>query len=232
MNTILPPSQRKLLYQHIDNSIISETDHLIELLQQISQYTLVKQANAVIIPPNTADFSASEIDESICQDPDTIILCRHMLHSMPAPPSITYIKLKANANILGTYNVRSDQIRIGRATQFTTLSAYFHVLFHELVHSTRHPSRLDRPCTILQTVPEEIIAELGALYLSAVAGTMPQILPHALQYLFSYLTRYKAAKGDFLLLAVKAQAAAEYILSGNERTPCTMPTKLFQGSLF
>jgi len=68
-----------------------------------------------------------------------------------------------------SYAPLGDLIRLPHLSQFESAEHYYSTLFHELIHSTGHPSRLAR----LQEGPrggeaysfEELVAELGAAFL-------------------------------------------------------------------
>ena len=96
-------------------------------------------------------------------------------------------------------------------------------LFHELIHGTGHPKRLNRLKLAFfgddNYAAEELVAEIGASYLSAEAG----ILHHHVQNTAAYLKGWHkqlggAIKEDstFLLTAMKyAERAAEFVLQRN-----------------
>ncbi len=73
------------------------------------------------------------------------------------------------------YDIRTDEIRLPAYAADVSPSAYFSDLAHELIHWTRHPSRLDRDLGMTVwcdpgCAHEEVVAELGAIYLCAGLG--------------------------------------------------------------
>ncbi len=77
------------------------------------------------------------------------------------------------------YSPSKDMIVMPLMTQFDSEDKYYHTLFHEMVHSTGHDSRLNREgvCTAKMLTKskhdyafEELIAESGAMVLSGIAG--------------------------------------------------------------
>ena len=77
------------------------------------------------------------------------------------------------------YSPSKDMIVMPLMTQFDSEDKYYHTLFHEMVHSTGHDSRLNREgvATAYQLNKtrhdyafEELIAESGAMVLSGIAG--------------------------------------------------------------
>ena len=81
------------------------------------------------------------------------------------------------------YRADLDQITMKEKKLFASSEQYFAVLYHELVHSTGHPSRLDRigvsePQQFASEFfsKEELIAEMGAGYLNNLTGILDKNL--------------------------------------------------------
>jgi antirestriction protein ArdC len=73
------------------------------------------------------------------------------------------------------YAPHDDCVVLPHKSQFESADAYYATLFHELVHATAHPKRLNRcdlekPNTAEAYSFEELVAELGAAFLCATAG--------------------------------------------------------------
>jgi antirestriction protein ArdC len=72
------------------------------------------------------------------------------------------------------YAPHSDLITLPERNRFVSAEAYYKTLFHEAIHSTGHPDRLDRDLTGQNERKsycfEELIAEIGASFLSTEAG--------------------------------------------------------------
>ncbi len=77
------------------------------------------------------------------------------------------------------YSPSKDMIVMPLMTQFNSEDKYYHTLFHEMVHSTGHDSRLNREGVATAKMLtkskhdyafEELIAESGAMVLSGIAG--------------------------------------------------------------
>ncbi|MCK6382140.1 MAG: hypothetical protein L6Q54_12935 [Leptospiraceae bacterium] len=99
--------------------------------------------------------------------------------------------------------------------KFTGEEDYFSSLFHELIHWTGHPSRLNRESDRLvkeQYAYEELIAEIGSSYLLGMCG-ITNVLDNSSSYLSVWLS---AAKGDnsyILSASVQAQKGINYLLN-------------------
>lgn len=117
------------------------------------------------------------------------------------------------------YSTSTDRVNMPLLGSFKDEEHYHCVLFHELIHSTGHESRLKREGIIGSHAfgskaysKEELIAEMGAAFLCGHAGISPATIDDSAAYLQSWI---RALKGDSKLViqaASQAQKAAEYLL--------------------
>lgn len=113
------------------------------------------------------------------------------------------------------YRPATDMIRVPKPERFNSPAAYYTTLFHEMVHSTGHESRLNRDLSGSKMDEdygrEELVAEMGATYLAGILGVDPHFENSA-----AYITGWKqACTDDSKLLfwaASKAQEAVDYLL--------------------
>ena len=116
------------------------------------------------------------------------------------------------------YNHLEDFIAVPPIASFLEADDYCSTLLHELTHWTGHPSRLLRPFGHTVTDPEyiheELIAELGAAYLSATYGIRPRAR-HS-DYIAYWLAALRADSRALFSAARSATVAADYLL---ERKP-------------
>jgi antirestriction protein ArdC len=116
------------------------------------------------------------------------------------------------------YAPYEDYVQMPPRSAFVTSGDYYATLFHELVHSTGHESRLKRlsrtrMITRWDYAFEELIAEIGAALLCAQCGLDNDgILRNNAGYLNVYLNNFDDLTPMFRA-AVDAQAAADYILN-------------------
>ena len=110
------------------------------------------------------------------------------------------------------YSPGSDRINVPHRDDFTDAAAYYCTRAHEFTHWTGHRSRLARPGIVdfdgfgsEQYAREELVAELGAVFVSAHLGITPEPREDHAQYLAHWL---KAAKGDASYVWKAATAAA------------------------
>lgn len=122
------------------------------------------------------------------------------------------------------YLPSADHINMPEFETFSEPQHYYTTLFHEAVHSTGHNSRLDRNMKGnkggREYAKEELIAEMGAVYLCAESGILFKTIDNSASYLNSWNKRLvKNMKDDnrfFFRAASKAQAAVDYILDRDD----------------
>src|SRR5438445_11883187 len=96
---------------------------------------------------------------------------------------------------------------------FKDADHFYNVVFHELTHWTGHKSRLDRD---LKThfgarayAAEELVAELGAAFLSAEFGFDGDVRNAG--YIATWIELLKSDKRAFFTACSKASKAADYL---------------------
>ena len=139
-----------------------------------------------------------------------------IVENYPNPPAIKHEGNEAY------YNPASDYIKLPKQEQFDTVNDYYRTLFHELTHSTGHNKRLNRGIHLMlekdDYAKEELVAEFGAVFLSAWAGIMWYNNKNHAAYLKGWNSAIKEAQNDnkFLMRAASlAQQSTDYILNLN-----------------
>lgn len=112
-------------------------------------------------------------------EPLKILECEQLLNNIRPEPVIRYNTSEC------FYDKRNDYISIPPMSQFTSREEYYSSLFHELVHWTGHQSRLNRQN--LDYATEELVAELGASYLCAIAGISQAVINNQTAYINDWL---------------------------------------------
>jgi len=133
--------------------------------------------------------------------------------NMPQPPIVKH------GMTLAYYSPREDCVGLPARERFTNEDAYYATLFHELVHSTGHDSRLKRS-TLAEssgygTNPycrEELIAEMGAALLCGQAEIAERTIENSAAYIQGWLTQLQSDKTLIVQAAAQAQKAADFIL--------------------
>jgi antirestriction protein ArdC len=114
------------------------------------------------------------------------------------------------------YRVASDFVQMPFFETFRDAESYYATLAHELTHWTRHPSRLDRSFGRKRFgdegyAMEELVAELGAAFLSADLGLTPEPREDHAAYIGNWLNVLKNDKRAIFTAASHAQRAADFL---------------------
>lgn len=144
---------------------------------------------------------------------DSDMACKQIFDGMPKAPVI---------DDWGTslfYNPESDTVHMPAPEFVPNHRDYYSALFYALIHSTAHPTRLDRPeCMAIKPMTpkqyerSELIWEMGSSYLCSIAG-IPNV----------FLKKYSCETEGWLLMlsidkkmvmdaAASALQAVQYIL--------------------
>lgn len=119
-----------------------------------------------------------------------------------------------------------DVVRMPRPESFEASTAYYATLFHELVHSTGHSTRLDRKLNTLLAPfgsadysREELVAEMGAAFLCGESGILDTCVEQSAAYIQGWLRKLRDDRRLVVVAAAQAQKAADYILNGGSHAP-------------
>ena len=140
--------------------------------------------------------------------------CDEIIERMPNSPVIKHAKQKAY------YDPKKDIINMPKQGSFASLESYYCTLFHELIHSTGHQTRLNRKgiveeinyASILYSM-EELIAEIGACYLNSVAGIIDKEFDNSVAYIKGWIEALRNDKRLIVFASGQAQRAVDYILN-------------------
>ena len=114
------------------------------------------------------------------------------------------------------YSVSADHVQMPPFETFRDAESYYATLAHEMTHWTRHPNRLDRDFGRKRFgdegyAMEELVAELGAAFLSADLDlTLEPRGDHA-AYIENWLTVLKQDRRAIFTAASHAQRAADFL---------------------
>lgn len=139
--------------------------------------------------------------------------CDELVQSMPKCPKITHREQRAY------YDPLKDVVNMPKYNSFDRPEAYYSTLFHELVHSTGHRSRLNRKGLLEMTEfgseaysHEELVAEIGTCYLQSYVGVTSEFEQSA-AYIQEWLWRLKNDSRFIFSAASQAQKATDFILA-------------------
>lgn len=132
--------------------------------------------------------------------------------NMPKRPEIVHGQARC------FYRPSTDTVNMPEMGLFDQTEEYYTALFHELTHSTGHESRLNRrPSTEIRHFGdkeysrEELVAEMGAAFLSAACGIEPATIENSAAYLQGWLSVLKEDSKAIIHAAAQAQKAADFI---------------------
>lgn len=120
------------------------------------------------------------------------------------------------------YRPSTDEIHMPKPEQFKDSAEYYSTLFHEMTHSTGHPSRLDRVNGNVHFgdesySQEELVAEIGsASILSTLGIESTSSFTNSAAYIANWLTALKNDKTLIVKAAAKAEKAVKLILNIKE----------------
>ena len=117
------------------------------------------------------------------------------------------------------YNPIRDYIQVPTLEQYQNPNEYYSTLFHEMVHSTGHSSRLSRGLDERLTSfgsedysKEELIAELGSsMIMARLHIDTPQTFKNSTAYLQSWLLKLKNDKSLLISAMSYSESATRYI---------------------
>jgi antirestriction protein ArdC len=146
---------------------------------------------------------------------DPIETCEKILAGMPNPPEIVHAGDKA------FYSPTADRVTLPPRGLFESAEEYWCTLWHETGgHATGHPKRLNRE-SIKEAAPfgsptyslEELLAELSAAYLCAVAGIENGTIDNSAAYIAGWLRKLRDDRKLIVHAAAQAQKACDYVLN-------------------
>lgn len=165
-----------------------------------------------------AVFNADQIDGVEFPKPDAVVTnqdnepltaAEMIVNSFPNRPTIN------KGFEAACYVPSSDRVEIPHIERFKTSEEYYCVLFHELTHSTGHPSRCNRDLRNSfgsdDYAREELVAELGATFLCAESG-IDRKIDNSVAYIQSWIKRFRNDKKLICQAAGKAEKAVDHIL--------------------
>lgn len=162
------------------------------------------QTDGVEVPASAVTSSVA----SVAVSADSVV------SRMPAPPAIRH-----DGGASAFYRPSTDSIHLPPREAFRDITGYQATLFHELVHSTGHPTRLARSAVTDGALfgdhaysEEELVAEIGAAYLCAHVGIVERTLENSAAYVASWLRVLRDDRRLLLRAAQHAQRAVDHVL--------------------
>jgi antirestriction protein ArdC len=120
------------------------------------------------------------------------------------------------------YVPSTDTISMAPRSTFCTAEAWYATLYHEMVHSTGHASRLDRLKPGREEYArEELVAELGASFLCEEAGIGNALTDNSAAYIAGWMRALQDDPKAIVIASGAAERAADLILGRNKPTDDT-----------
>lgn len=117
------------------------------------------------------------------------------------------------------YAPARDEVVVPMLSQFDKANEYYATVFHELTHSTKHPSRLDRSNTGISAFgsedysKEELVAEIGSCNLMNICGIETEgTFNNSASYIDSWLRQLRNDRKLIVSASSQAQKSTDYIL--------------------
>lgn len=131
-----------------------------------------------------------------------------------------HIEIREIVSNKAFYSPSGDYIQVPCKEQYTAIEEFYSTLFHEMVHSTGHKTRLDRLETGSNAhfgsetySKEELTAELGSASLLNMLGIeTPKTFKNSSAYIQSWLRILKNDNKFIVSASSKAEKAVNYIL--------------------
>jgi antirestriction protein ArdC len=143
---------------------------------------------------------------------EPIEACERVVGNWQQKPTITY-------GDCASYSKTLDLVRMPERDSFESAEKYHSTLFHELVHSTGHPTRLNRSTLTdferwgdATYSKEELCAEMGAAFLAGYCGISNRTLSNSAAYLANWLQVLRNDSRMIVIAGSQAQRATDLIL--------------------
>jgi antirestriction protein ArdC len=174
----------------------------------LCHYTVfnVEQCDGLTLPEISQPAIAPEVDEDE--------LCESIVTGWESRPALY---LNSPNEYRAYYRPSTDSVHMPARSRFVDAPHYYSTLFHELVHSTGHESRLhrifgDRFGDEIYS-KEELVAEMGAAFLCAIAGIANEHTDrNTTAYIQNWIAKLEADNRLILHAAANAQRAVDMIL--------------------
>lgn len=118
------------------------------------------------------------------------------------------------------YSPDIDIIVVPNKNTFNTIEDYYATVFHEIIHSTGHKKRLNRPLSIVEEKYsfEELIAEIGSAFLCVETGVEPNY-ENSASYIKGWSEFFRNNRKQTILQACsQANKAVEFVIKNSLKT--------------
>jgi antirestriction protein ArdC len=197
-----------VVYWKFGTRDVQEGDESVEKKSVLCRYYTVfnfEQCEGLRIQPADPDGDQPQADP--------IEACEQVVNDWLQKPMI------GHGGDHASYSKALDCVQMPERKCFNSVEEYYSTLFHELTHSTGHPTRLNRSSLTdserfgdLNYSREELVAEMGAAFLAGFCGIEDRTINSSAAYLANWLDALKKDTRLVLIAASQAQKAADLIL--------------------
>lgn len=174
----------------------------------LCHYTVfnVEQCDGLNLPEIVQPTNTPEVDEDD--------VCAGIVSAWANGPGL---HLTSPTEYRAYYRPSTDSVHMPSRSRFVDTAHYYSTLFHELIHSTGHTSRLNRTFgdhfgDELYS-KEELVAEMGAAFLCAIAGIANEHTDrNTTAYIQNWISKLEEDNRLIIHAAANAQRAADCIL--------------------
>lgn len=192
-------------YAKKDDEAMGEDERVPFVLCHYTVFN-VEQCDGLTLPEISQPAIALEIDEDE--------LCESIVTGWENRPTL---HLNNPTEYRAYYRPSTDSVHMPARTRFVDAPHYYSTLFHELIHSTGHESRLNRTFggrfgdKLYRK--EELVAEIGAAFLCAIAGIANEHTDrNTTAYIQNWIDRLEEDNRLIAHAAGNAQRAVDMIL--------------------
>lgn len=194
-----------------DKEVINEEGERIIVTIPVLRFYHVFNAEQCELPRKWQEKAELEENQVEVNQDEKIRKCYEIVKNMPNPPAIV------NQGARAYYDPINDRVVVPIPSLFKSIEFYYATLFHELVHSTGHESRLNRIKKVEhfgseEYSREELVAELGAAFLCAETGISQPTIKDSAAYIQGWLKKLRNDKRLVIQAAAQAEKAVAYIL--------------------
>ena len=191
----------------------------------LKYYNVFNGADVEGIDFGLKDFKIGYQDgsEVVKNNDSRIEIADLIVKNYPKPQPELKDSKDGRAKYVHTSDGSIDEVHMPKFEDFETGLDYYRTLLHELTHSTGLVTRLNRPYGKTfgdkKYAKEELVAEIGAIFLSAHAGIIWHNNTNHAAYLKSWnsaLTHIKEDNRFLMRAASAAQASTDFILNYNK----------------
>jgi len=168
-------------------------------------YTVYNIGQCMGIPP--------ELIPEVAKEATPGAACERIVSGLLNGPAIRHKDPEAY------YDCLEDYVNVAKIKSFDNEGHYYSALFHQLVHSTGHHSRLDRMGLVQMPefgcepyTMEELTAEIGTSFLQSLTGITGTFFQSA-EYIPEWIAKLRSDKYFIVTAATQAQKATDFILN-------------------